>query len=137
MERNRFCFAGLYALFGLAPCLRRIVPRWAQERAVHAKVQQLFLDLGVTETRDRSGILIYLSELERRVEILGDRGIYQQLGAKAWQGLVEELVTSIRAGKAAEGLERILRRLGTELTAKFPIRAGDTNELPNTVIVDN
>jgi putative membrane protein len=130
------CFAALYAVFGLGPCLRHIVPRWAKEQAVHAKVQQLFLELGVTETRDRSGVLIYLSELEHRVEILGDRGIHQHLGAEAWQALVQELVTSIRQGKAAEGLERILRRLGTELAAKFPVRAGDTNELPNTVIVD-
>jgi putative membrane protein len=128
--------AMLYAFFGLAPCLRLIVPRWAMQRAVHAKVQQLFLELGITETRDRSGVLIYLSELEHRVEILGDRGIHQQMGPEAWQSLVTNLVASIRKGKAAEGLESIVRRLGAELTAKFPIRAGDTNELPNQVLVE-
>jgi putative membrane protein len=116
--------------------LRLIVPRWAREQAVRDKVRLLFLELGVTETRDRSGVLIYLSELERRVEVLGDRGIYEQLGREAWQKLVGELTKSIHGGRAAEGLTRLIEQLGAELVARFPVRPGDTNELPNEVITD-
>ena len=125
-----------YGITGLPAVLRIIVPRWAKEQAVHRKVRQLFLDLGVTETRDRSGVLIYLSELERRVEILGDRGIHEHLGKAAWQALVSELVVAIRGGSAADGLLRIIEQLGVELSRKFPIREGDTNELPNEVVTD-
>jgi putative membrane protein len=127
---------GAYWLFGWSPLLRIIVPRWAKERSVYDKVRQLFLELGVTETRDRSGVLIYLSTLERRVEILGDRGVHEQFGTETWQRLVNELVSAIRCGKAATGLLQIVDELGAELIAKFPVRPGDTNELSNAVITD-
>lgn len=125
-----------YWLLGMPATLRLIVPRWARERAARDKSRLMFLELGITETRDRSGVLIYLSELERRVEVLGDRGIYQELGQDAWQQLVGELTQSIRGGHAAIGLTRLIERLGAELVAKFPIRPGDTNELSNTVVTD-
>lgn len=126
----------LYSLLGLPACLRWFVPRWAKERAVERRVRELFVELGVTETRDRSGVLIYLSEFERRIQILGDRGVHSQLGQDAWSSLVQELVTYLRDGRAAEGLTRIIERLGKELQAHFPARPDDTNELPNAVVTD-
>jgi putative membrane protein len=135
---------GAQALFALAcvgilgwpPLLRIFVPHWAKQRAVEQRAKQLFLDQGVTETRDRSGVLIFLSEFERRVVVLGDRGIHEHLGNATWETLVADLVFAIRSGKPAEGLQRIITRLGQELSAKFPPRADDTDELPNAVITD-
>ena len=54
--------------------MRLIVPSRYQQDCVSAKTKQAFIELGVTETRDRSGVLILLSEAEHRVEILADRG---------------------------------------------------------------
>jgi putative membrane protein len=116
--------------------LRWITPRAVQRRAVSDRVKQLFLELGVIETRDRSGVLVFLSELERRVEILGDRGIHEHVGNEAWQAMVDELVGAIRGGRAADGLATIIGRIGRELAAKFPPRADDTNELPDQVVTD-
>ncbi len=127
----------LYAMLGYRPLLRWLVPRSVRQRATNECAKRLFLDLGVTETRDRSGVLIMLSELERRVEILGDRGIHEHLGAEAWQKLVATLVTSIRDGHAANGLRSVIENLGRELGAKFPPRADDVNELPNHVIIED
>lgn len=116
--------------------LRRITPRREQQLAVSDRVKQLFLERGVTETRDRSGVLIFLSELEHRVEILGDRGIHEHLGAEAWQKMVGDLVGAIGGGNAAQGLSAIIERIGRELAAKFPPRPDDTNELPDEVALD-
>jgi putative membrane protein len=107
-----------------------------QRRAVSDRVKQLFLELGIIETRDRSGVLVYLSELERRVEILADRGIHEHVGNQAWQAMVDELVGAIKGGRAAEGLATIIGRIGQELAAKFPPRPDDTNELPDEVVTD-
>jgi putative membrane protein len=129
--------AAIYGVLGCAPLLRLLVPRHVRQRSANELAKRLFLELGVTETRDRSGVLILLSELEHRVEILGDRGIHEHLGADAWGALVASLVSSIRSGRAAEGLHAVIENLGRELAAKFPPRADDTNELPNRVITDD
>jgi putative membrane protein len=124
----------LYWLFGVPALLRFITPPAVQQAAVTARVKQLFVERGLTETRERSGVLIVLSRLERRVELLGDRGIHEHLGAAAWQTLVERLVTALRADDAYAGLSALIADLGRELTQHFPRRADDTNELPDEVV---
>lgn len=125
-----------YVLFGQARFLRRMVPSKAQREATALRAKELFVDLGVTETRDRSGVLVLLSELERRAEILGDRGIHQHLGRQGWEALVADLVGNIRKGQPKRGLQALIERLGEELAAKFPRRADDVNELPDHVLVE-
>ena len=127
----------LHWMFGWAPLLRCIVPRRTQRHAVNDRVKQLFIERGVTETRDRSGVLILLSALERRVEILGDRGIHEHLGDDAWQTMVNQLASAVGDGKAADGLAKIIERLGQELSAKFPARPDDSNELSNRIVTED
>ncbi|HEY5955300.1 MAG TPA: TPM domain-containing protein [Polyangiaceae bacterium] len=131
------CLLLAYGALGNATLLRLVVPRIVRQNSTSQKAQRLFLTLGVTETRDRSGILILLSEFERRVEIIGDRGIHEHLGAEAWKSQVNELVKSIQKGRAAEGLAQVIEHLGRELSARFPPRADDVNELPDHIIVDD
>jgi putative membrane protein len=113
--------------------LRRVVPREAQHSGVHARAQQLFLELGVTETRQRSGVLLLLSESERRVELLADRGIHERVGSEVWQALVQTVTGSIREGRAVEGVCAAVDSIGAALAQHFPPEADDTNELPNAV----
>ncbi len=127
----------IYFVLALPQLLRLVVPRAVQKQIVSDRVKQLFIERGITETRDRSGVLILLSALERRVEILGDRGIHEHLGDAAWQAMVKELTRAISSGKAADGLAKIIERLGRELSSKFPVRADDTDELPNRVVTDD
>jgi putative membrane protein len=127
---------GLYFLFGWSPLLRAITPEAVRAKAVSDRVRLLFLHQGITETRDRSGVLIYLSELERRVEILADRGIFEHVGKAAWESLVREITASIRDQKAAEGLLVAIDRIGGELAKRFPRRDDDTNELDNVVVTE-
>lgn len=129
--------AALYLVLGAHALLRCIVPAFARRQAVSDRVKLLFIERGVTETRDRSGVLILLSALERRVEILGDRGIHEHVGNDAWQAMVNELASAIGQGNAADGLAEIIERLGRELGAKFPPRPDDTNELPDAIVTDD
>lgn len=126
----------LFWLLGWNPILRRLVPKAAQARTVSTRAKALFLELGVTETRDRSGVLLLVAEVERRVEILADRGIHQEVGIQGWQGIVAPLIDALRAGRAREGIEAAISEIGRDLAAKFPARPDDTNELPNEVVMD-
>jgi putative membrane protein len=118
-------------LSGLRPVTRLLVPASVQREAVRARSRQMFLDQGVTETRERSGVLMYLSEAERRVELLADRGIHEHVGAEDWQKLVDEVVGAIRKGQAAEGVGAAVDAIGARLAQHFPPSPDDINELPD------
>jgi putative membrane protein len=98
---------------------------------VKARAEQLFIEEGVTETRERSGVLLYLSEAEHRVELLADRGIHERVGAETWQRLVDEVVIGIRAGHAMDGIVKAVDAIGASLAQHFPPSSDDVNELSN------
>lgn len=118
-------------LSGLPAVTRRLVPLAAQREAVRARAEQSFLEQGVTETRERSGVLLFLSEAERRVELLADRGIHDRVGTEDWQALVNAVVESIRTGQAGVGIASAVDAIGARLAQHFPPSPDDINELPD------
>jgi putative membrane protein len=85
-------------------------------------------------TRDQNGILIFISVLERRVYILGDRGIDAKINNNSWQEIVNGLTAGIRRGKQGEALLAAVNQVGEILKHHFPIQEGDRNELRNLII---
>jgi len=118
-------------LTGRASIVRVLVPEAGRREAVNARAKQLFVEQGVTETRQRSGVLLYLSEAEHRVELLADRGIHERVGAAAWQRTVDAVVSAIRTGQPREGLLHAVDAIGAALAEHFPPAADDINELPD------
>jgi putative membrane protein len=113
--------------------LRPLLPAAYAHACVERRARLEFLEQRVFETRDRTGVLILLSELERQVFMLGDSGIYRQLQQQGFQSYVDRIVAAIRGGRAADGVCEVTVDLGQLLAEKFPRRPDDTNELPNTV----
>jgi putative membrane protein len=138
---SAFVFAGQVVLWVIfwwlstwAWLVRKMVPRAQLVAAVDAKAKQTFLEQGLMETVDRSGVLIFVSELEHRVQILADRGIHERVDSQMWQQHVRGVIDAIRAGRAADGLQKAIADIGVSLAALFPPRADNTNELPNEVV---
>jgi putative membrane protein len=121
-------------LLGLGPLARLVVPKHVRAACVSERAKQLFLDRGLTETRDRSGVLLLLSELEHRVEILADVGIHERVGVEGWRTHVSNVVAAMRDGRAADGVCTAVADVGAELAEAFPPRPDDANELPNEVV---
>ena len=122
-----------WLLTSLAPVLRWVLPRGRAAQAVGHAAQLAFVEYGVFNTRDRTGVLIFLSELEHRVVVLGDEGIHARVQDPGWSRLVTTLVQAIKDRRACEGVCEVIRALGDQLTEAAPIRVDDTNELPNHV----
>ncbi|WP_085812480.1 TPM domain-containing protein [Geoanaerobacter pelophilus] len=101
-----------------------------RERALVAFYQQ-----GLYRTKEETGILVFISLLERKVWILGDRGINRKIPPGQWQSLVDELTRGLREGTAADSLCRVISRCGDELARHFPRQSDDLNELPDEIIV--
>jgi len=87
------------------------------EEAIHT-----FYERGLHRTKHGTGILIFISLLERRVWILGDKGINDKVTPDFWHSLVAELTKGIREGKTLDALCSVIAKCGAELTKHFPGR---------------
>ena len=127
-------FLGSWYLLGVPPLMRALSLRNAAT-LVHQRALRLFTEQGIAETRDRSGLLIMVSELEQRVIILGDSGLHAKVGDPGWEKYVERILAGIKTDSAAEALLAVLEELSEVLTTHFPPRSDDTNELSNKVVL--
>ncbi len=127
-------WALFWAVFGWRPLHRLLVPPRAAEEAASAKAFEVFSRFGLHQTREATGLLVLISELEHRVVILGDRGINGAVQQTGWQDEIKVLVEALRAGHAADGILAVLNDMGALLQARFPRRADDVNELGDRVI---
>lgn len=118
------------------PLLRVLLPRARSGFAVQRRAREAFLAHAVFATRDRTGLLILLSELERQVVILGDAGIHAHVQDAGWQRQVDQIVAAIHAGDPARGVCEVITAMGEVLAERLPVRPDDRDELPNRVRLD-
>jgi putative membrane protein len=124
-----------FILFARMPILKRpLLSRQRISHTVRARALRAFYEKGLYRTRDATGILIFISLLERKVWILGDRGINSKITPESWQGLARELSIGLRENNACEAFCSVIGKCGAVLVEHFPHKADDTNELPDEVI---
>lgn len=99
--------------------------------AVHQKALRVFYEKGLHRTRDENGILIFISLLEHKVWILGDRGINAVIPPERWITLATALSSGIRQGQLTEALVGVIAEMGDVLEQHFPLKHDDVNELPD------
>ena len=97
------------------------------------RAQKIFEKLGMTRTKRRNGVLIYLSIRNREFVILGDRGIHQKVGDDFWRDVVSIFEKRFSEGHFVEGIVSGIHEIGKKLQIHFPREKGDVNELPDTV----
>ena len=98
---------------------------------VRLRAIRAFHEKGLHRTRDENGILIFISLLEHKVWILGDRGINAVIPPERWIALASALSSGIRRGELVEALIGVIAEIGDVLQERFPRRHDDTNELPD------
>lgn len=123
------------AVVELLPAVKRLLsPRAMRQREVLRGARAAFVERGVHRTRDRSGILVYISWLEREVAVVADAGIERALPAEIHADAVRSLTAAIPSGGAA--VARQLERFAPALAAAMPRRDDDVNELPDAIDSD-
>lgn len=119
------------------PAWRRLLTgeREIGER-VAAGARQAFLVHEVFRTRERTGLLVYVSMFERRVEILADEAVYRAVPQEEWSGLAAEVAALMRTAPPAAAMLAAVRRVGERVAERGPHRReDDRNELPDAPIV--
>lgn len=104
------------------------------KQRVESKASNIFLQEEVFKTEERTGVLIYISKLETRVQILGDSGINSRIDQKEWNYVVGLVLNGIKTDKTAEGLVHAIDACKKLLLSNvFIVRADDTDELSNEI----
>jgi putative membrane protein len=102
----------------------------ARERETQVRIlaASVFHDRGVANTGEETGVLVYLSVMEQRMEVLADRGVLEAVPSMEWNRIVAG--ASAKAATPATLLE-VMRELKPLLERYLPVRAGDVDELCN------
>ena len=128
-----FLFFGI--LFQWEPVRYALVPRLVMRARAHQKAVEQFLAQSLHTTKGRTGVLIFVSFAEHYAEVIADEGIYRKVSPEIWNDLIVELTGHIAAGERANGFIKAIERCGKILAEHFPPGKGDTDELPNHLIV--
>jgi len=127
---------GLGSVIGRYPTIIRLLT--SNERMamkVRLRAERAFYEQGLHKTKEGTGILIFLSVLERRAQILADHAIDRRVPSGTWETLVRDFVHGIQAERQTEAFCDVIARCGDLLAIHFPARNGDNpNELPDELI---
>ncbi len=91
--------------------------------------------LGMTKTRDRTGVLIFLLLEDRKFFLLADEGIHTKVEEGTWTKIASEMSSHFSEKKYRQGIIHGIQTVGTVLSKFFPRKYDDKNELPNEVRV--
>jgi len=114
------------------PAFTRILASPKKRRqSVERAARATFQERGMGLTRERTGVLLYVSLLEREAFVVADKGITDMVPPDVWTSTVGRVVTQARNARGAEGLAQAIRELTQPLAAGLPARADDIDELPD------
>jgi len=106
-----------------------------EDLAPRRRAMQVFGQLGVWDTADNNGVLIYLLLADRVVEIVADRGIAARIPQSDWDGVCREMERLYRDRRFSEGSVAGVYAVGRLLARHFPGRRKDVDELPNQPVL--
>jgi len=109
-----------------------------EERATELAREQAFQEFyrhGLHRTAGETGVLLFVSLFERRVIVLGDRGVDAKVEAEDWQHVDEAVLAGIRAGSLRQGLSKALEEVAAVLTKHFPVGDAPQGQVPDHVVV--
>jgi putative membrane protein len=130
-------FLIFHELIKRVPVLKRIFITKAEiAEEVEEAALTSFYRSGLNNTRDRTGILIFISVFERMAYVLADEGINAKVDTAVWQEVVNLVVEGIKQRRQADGICRAVQRCGQLIQEHFPIKSDDTDELDNLIVED-
>jgi putative membrane protein len=116
------------------PLRMALTPGRTRSRRVHRRAVELFRASWEMKTRGRTGILIYVSLLERRAEIVADKAIADQVEPEIWGEAMAVLVDGVKAGEPGRGMANAVEKVGEVLKRILPPKPTNPDELPNRLI---
>lgn len=126
-------FLAALAVLSIPVVRRALVPAPLRRALAEQAALEQFDMRGIAHTKDRTGILVFVSLAEHYARIVADDGIAARVPQSEWQGAVDALTDHIRQGQIAEGFIAAIGRCGNVLADHFPPAAENRDELRDRI----
>ena len=103
------------------------------EKEIFNHAKEIFEKIGMTKTKHRNGVLIFLEVKSKHFAILGDQGIHDKVPENFWNQVVQKMALHFKQDRFGEGIVEGILMIGKELKAYFPPGPNDTNEIPDRI----
>ncbi|MDP3658726.1 TPM domain-containing protein [Phenylobacterium sp.] len=127
-------FAIVLVLVSLPPMRRVLTPAGLKRHRVRRRAHEQFLAHNLHMTRERTGVLIFVSLQERMAELLADEAIAAKVDSKVWDQAMAALTDGLRRGDAGEGFARAIELCADVLAEHFPPGPDNPNELSDVLV---
>jgi putative membrane protein len=107
-----------------------------KEDTVRLRAVRAFYEKGLYKTKKNTGVLFFLSLLEKKVWVLADKGIYEKIEQETLNKFARIVSQGIKDGRACDALCESMKKAGELLSRYFPITPDDIDELPDEVMTD-
>jgi uncharacterized membrane protein len=102
--------------------------------SIEKAADKAFGRLGMTHTKARNGVLLFVVPSRRKFVVLGDQGIHERVGQEFWESVAAIISEKFRQGDFTGGLLNAIEKVGEELATHFPYDpTTDKNELSDDV----
>jgi uncharacterized membrane protein len=98
--------------------------------------ERTFERLGMTKTKERNGVLLFIACEEQQFVILGDQGIDARVPAGFWDDIAEKLKVRFQHAEFTDGIVDAIHSAGRELKTYFPRAQDDVDELANEINIE-
>lgn len=97
------------------------------------KAVEIFHRLEMDKTQLNNGVLVFLSVQDKKIGIIGGKGIDEVVTADFWNSTKDLMIEHFKKGELANGLIAGIKEAGDQLKAHFPYTSNDVNELPDEI----
>lgn len=115
--------------------IRQTRSRGERPLSVEELARREFAHLGMVNTRERNGVLLFLLLDTRELHIFADEHIHSKVDPTIWQEIADALVLRFKRSEFTEGVLDAIKTVGGILSTHYPHKPDDVNELPNEVVI--
>jgi putative membrane protein len=124
-------FAVIAAIMSLPAVRRSMTSGSVKAESVHRAALQHFTSHGLDQTRDRTGVLLFVALAEHRAEVIADEGIYSKVENSVWDEVNDLLLAGMKKNDVALAFEAAIARTGDILAEHVPPLSDNPNETPD------
>lgn len=117
------------------PVQRLFVLKSRREKVIQDRAELEFYRCGIPQTKDKTGVLLFVSLMERYSVVLADKAITEKLPPETWNEVLLLLNSQMSYRNLAKGFVPAIEKCGELLAAYFPRTSDDTDELANYPIL--